>query len=400
MKKSVCVWAAVAIALVFNVSGEAVAESVSKGIAKTLQSAQNASKAGKWSACLADLRQAEGAGLTAYDTFIINELRGFCAFRSGDNATASRAYEANLGSQYATKASMPGRVKSLMQINYSSRNYAKAIEYGKRAISNGYGDGDVYTLVAQSYYVQDDFKNTREFTGKWIADQEKRGQVPRQNALDLYLTSCLKLKDEACTSAGFEKLVSYYPNPDAWANLMTSLFKTGTESSMLQTYRLATEVGAMRRGDDYTEMAQLALEQGIPGEAQAAIEAGFARKAFPTQRDIDRNNRLLATAKTKVAADKASLAQADREAAAGKAGDADLRVGQAYMSYGQYPQAVTAIQRGIAKGNVASLPSAQISLGLAQFKAGNKAEALKAFKAVKGDANLERIAKLWSLRVK
>ena len=70
------------------------------------------------------------------------------------------------------------------------------------------------------------------------------------------------------------------------------------------------------------------------------------------------------------------------------------------MSYGQFPQAVTAIQRGIAKGNVASLPSAQISLGLAQFKAGNKAEALKAFKAVKGDANLERIAKLWSLRVK
>ena len=72
MKKSVCVWAAVAIALVFKLSGEAVAESVSKGIAKTLQSAQNASKAGKWSACLADLRQAEGAGLTAYDTFIIN----------------------------------------------------------------------------------------------------------------------------------------------------------------------------------------------------------------------------------------------------------------------------------------------------------------------------------------
>lgn len=284
-----------------------------------------------------------------------------------------------------------------MQINYNARNYAKAIEYGQRAISKGSADAAVYTLIAQSYYVQNDFKNTRDFTGKWIADQEKRGQAPKQNALDMYVTACMKLNDAACTSTGFEKLVSYYPNPDAWANLMQALFKAGDEASMLQTYRLATEVGSMRNGSDYTEMAQLALEKGLPAEAQSAIEAGFSRKAFVEQREIDRNNRLLTNAKGRIAADKAGLAARDKQAAAGKSGDADLAVAESYMSYGQYAEAVAAAQRGIAKG-VANAANAQLVLGIAQYRAGNKADAVKAFKAVKGNESLQRLAKLWSLR--
>jgi tetratricopeptide (TPR) repeat protein len=398
MTKAVVVWSAVAVALLLIPAGDLRAETVSKGIAKTLQSAQNASKSKKWGACLADLKQAEAAGgLTAYDTYIINELRGFCAFSSGDSATALRAYESNLSSQFATKASMPGRVKALMQIHYNSKNYGKAIEYGQRAISNGTADADVYTLIAQSYYVQNDFKSARDFTGKWIADQEKRGQTPKQNALNMYVTSCMKVNDAACTSAGFEKMVSYYPNPDAWANLMQALFKGGDEASMLHTYRLATEVGSMRNGSDYTEMAQLALERGLPGEAQSAIEAGFSRKAFTEQRDMDRNNRLLTNAKGRVAADKAGLAQRDKQAAAGKSGDADVLVAESYLSYGQYPEAVAAAQRGIAKG-VTNAADAQLVLGIAHYRAGNKADAAKSFKAVKGNESLQRLAKLWSLR--
>jgi hypothetical protein len=398
MTKSVLVWSAVAVALLLVPAGDVHAETVSKGIAKTLQSAQTASKAKKWSACLSDLRQAEGAGgLTAYDTYIINELRGFCAFSSGDSGSALRAYETNLGSPFATKASMPGRIKSLMQIHYNAKNYGKAIEYGQRAISNGTADADVYTLIAQSYYVQDDFKKARDFTGKWIADQEKRGQIPKQNTLNIFLTSCMKLNDAACTSAGFEKTVSYYPNPDAWANLMQSLFKAGDKASMLQTYRLATEVGAMPNGSDYREMAQLALENNLPAEAQAAIEAGFARKIFVEKRDIDSNTRLLASAKGRVAADKASLPQRDKTAAAGKDGNADIAVAESYLSYGQYAEAVAAAQRGIAKG-VTNAANAQLVLGMAHYKAGNKADAVKAFKAAKGNESLQRLAKLWALR--
>ena len=386
------------LAVMFQFAPVAHAEKVSPAVAKTLQAAQNASKARKWADCLSNLKTADAtAGKTAYDTFIINELTAFCALSSNDIATATRAYEANISSPFAADK-VAQRTRDLAKIYFNARDYKKTVEVGRDAIAKGYGDPDTYLVVAQSYYQMNDFRNAWEFVGNWIKDQEKRGQRPRENAIQIYVTSCMRLKDEACTAAGFEKLVTYYPNPAGWANLMQSLFASRNEAAAFNAYRLATDVGAMRTGDDYTEMAQRALEKGLPGEALSTLEAAFARKVFTDKRDIDRNTRLLNTTKERAAADRASLAKQDRDAAASKSADVDLRVGQAYMSYGQYAQAVTAIRRGIAKGNATDPAEAQLVLGIALLKSGNKAEAGRVLRGIKGDAELQRVAKLWSLR--
>ncbi len=397
MKKSFGLLAAV-VAAMFQFSSVANAEKVSPAVAKTLQAAQNASKARKWAECLSNLRTADAtAGKTAYDSFIINELTAFCALSSNDVATATRTYEANLASPFAADK-IAQRTRDLAKIYFNARDYKKTVEVGRGAIAKGYSDQDTYLVVAQSYYQMNDFRNARDFVGNWIKDQEKRGQRPRENAIQIYVTSCMRLKDEACTAAGFEKLVTYYPNPAGWANLMQSLFASRNDAAAFNAYRLATEVGAMRTGDDYTEMAQRALEKGLPGEALTTLEAAFARKVFTDKRDLDRNTRLLNTTKERAAADRAGLAKQDRDAATGKSADADLRVGQAFMSYGQYPQAVNAIRRGIAKGNASDPAEAQLVLGIALLKSGSKAEAVKVLRDIKGDAELQRVAKLWSLR--
>ena len=397
MRKSVVLFAAAVVGS-FQVVSVANTEKVSAAVAKPLQAAQNASKARKWAECLSNLRTADAtAGKTAYDTFIINELTAFCALSSNDVAAATRAYEANLASPFAADK-IAQRTRDLAKIYFNARDYKKTVEVGRDAITKGYGDADTFLVVAQSYYQMNDFRNAREFVGNWIKDQERRGQRPRENAIQIYVTSCMRLKDEACTAAGFEKLVTYYPNPAGWANLMQTLFASRNEAAAFNAYRLATDVGAMRTGDDYTEMAQRALEKGLPGEALTTLEAAFARKVFTDKRDIDRNTRLLNTTKERAAADRASLAKQDRDAAAGKSADADLRVGQAFMSYGQYPQAITAIRRGITKGNATDPAEAQLVLGIALLKSGNKAEAGRVLRAVKGDAELQRVAKLWSLR--
>ena len=84
--------------------------------------------------------------------------------------------------------------------------------------------------------------------------------------------------------------------------------------------------------------------------------------------------------------------------AAGKSGQVDVRLGQAFLSYGQYQEALAAIQRGIGKGNVKNMAEAQLALGQAYLKLGNKAEAAKAFNAVQGDELLSRLGSLWALR--
>ncbi|MGA0735316.1 MAG: hypothetical protein ACO3PC_07545 [Steroidobacteraceae bacterium] len=371
----------------------------SAAAAKTLAAAQAASKANRWAECITKAREAQGvAGKNAYDDFISNELIGFCATRSNDFATAVKAYETNLASSFVDAKALPARNKAILQLYYSMKSYPKVIEYGQKMIKDGSADADTYLLVAQTYYQTGDNKATRDFVGKWIADQERRGQRPRENAIQMYVTACMKLKDEACTAGGFEKLVTYYPNPAGWANLMQSLFASRNDAAAFGAYRLAMDVGAMGGASDYTEMAQRAIEMNIPAEAQKTLEAAFAKKAFTEKRDIDRNTRLLNAAKERAAASKAGVAKQERDAAAGKSGDADLAVGQVHLSLGDAASAVKAIQRGIAKGNVTNVAEAQLVLGIAQLRAGNKAEASKAFKAVKGDADLERVAKLWALR--
>lgn len=378
---------------------------VSKQILKPLVSAQNAIKAEKWAECVTSAQAANAFdSKTPYDTYAINDLLGFCALRAGDTQTAMTAFATVLDSSFADPARRVSLLKGLMQINYQNKNYAKAIEYGKRSVTEGVADADVYLFTAQAYYLQGDYKNTHDFLVAWLQSSAQKGEVPKENAVQLYLSACIKLSDDACTIRALEMHATHYPKPEVWNNLMTLMLRANanSEKSLLNIYRFSFEAGAMRRGDDYTEMAQLAMTQGLPGEAQSVLEAGIGAGAIATDRDKSAAQAILATAKTQVAGDRSTLAKQEKDIAAAKTGDPDVKLGLAYMSYGQFPQAVAAIQRGIAKGGLKRVndADAQLALGIAQLRAGDKAAATTTFAAIKGDETQSRLARLWSLRAK
>ena len=66
-------------------------------------------------------------------------------------------------------------------------------------------------------------------------------------------------------------------------------------------------------------------------------------------------------------------------------------LGQAYLSYGKYDEAISAMERGIKKGGVTDADEAQISLGIAHMKKGQKDQARQAFKAVKDGLEVDSI---------
>jgi len=84
-----------------------------------------------------------------------------------------------------------------------------------------------------------------------------------------------------------------------------------------------------------------------------------------------------------------------------------IRVGRQIQGFGDAAKAVEALQRGITKGVTAPdvaaekqgerVDEAYMTLGLAHLKNNNKAEAAKAFRLVKRDPIMVRIAKLWLL---
>jgi hypothetical protein len=385
-----------------GVAGIAVAQAptVSKALAKPLKAAQDAQAKKDWRGALAELDKADAiASKSAYDQYLISEMRGFSYVRLNNYAEAGRNLEAGLNSGFLAQDDVPARVRALSQINYQTKNYGKAIEYGNRAIKGGYADAELYTLVGQAYYVQGDFKGTHKFMDNYVADQIRRGQTPKKQSLELILSSCVKLKDDDCTTGALERLVKYYPSPEYWQNIMYSLFRAPDRDDkvLFNTFRLAADVDALKRGEDYTEMAQLAIEQGSPGEAVSVLEKGFEKNIFADQREKDKNQRLLDLAKKSAATDQAALTKLATETGAAKTGGADVGLGKGYLSYGEYDKAAAAIQRGITKGGLNDKSEATLLLGISQLKGGNKNDAVKTFNTIKADEKYGRLASLWAI---
>jgi len=230
-----------------------------------------------------------------------------------------------------------------------------------------------------------------------VGKQEK----PDEDSLKLLWQFCDKAGDKAGAAKAVEKLVAYYPKPEYWANALASLANADTKDSHLQlnVYRLMLDVGVLKRGIDYSDMAELSLDQGYPGETQSVLQKAFGENVFTEQRDKDRYQHLLDGAKQRAAADLASLPKQEQDATAAPQGDKLVQVGAAYMSYGQNDKAIAAITKGIAKGSLKYPDEANLLLGIAQLRSHDAADAQRSFEKVGGSSNpgYARLGKLWAL---
>ncbi len=376
---------------------------VSKELAPSLKAAQDALGKKQIPEAIAKLKEAEGnPKKTPFDQHIINELAGVAYAKSNNYQEASKYFEAEINDGFLEEKEVPGRIKAVAQMNYQLKNYDKAIEYGQRAIKGGFADEEMKTLVGQSYYLKGDYKGTLKFYDELIAQQIRAGQTPKDEPLQLALSACVKLNDSECTTKELERLVEYHPKPEYWQNLLYSVRSAPNlgDKNTLQVYRLMSELDVLKDPTDYTEMAQLAIEQGNPGEAQHILEKGLQKGVFTDARQKDKNQRLLESAKKAAAADQATLAKVEADANSSSTGDKNIGVGIAYLGYQQYDKALEQLSKGVTKGGVRNDAEAHLLLGIAQLKNGKKDDAVKSFKAVKGDQNLERLAELWSLHAK
>jgi len=378
---------------------------VSKAIIKQAQAAQAAIKAEKWADCIAALAATDAApDKTPYDDYAVSELRTVCAARSNDLAAAevslARGLEVGEANGFVDEENRKLKLRQLTQVNYQLKNYRRAAEFGRRSAQAEPTNRDVRLLTAQSLYLVPDNAGVAAFVEPWVTELEQRKETPPDLALNLWASACVRMKDDKCVRRAVEKQVAYAPSEEAWGNLFLLTMRDAPQDQNLNVLRFAYEVGALKTGDDIAEYASLAMEKGYPGEAQSVLETAVAAGKFggPGKTTPGAAN-LLQQSKAAAAPDRASLARQAKEAAAQKTGVAEVRLGQAYLSYGQPAEAVASIERGLAKGGVKAVDEANLTLGIARLKAGDKAGAVTAFDAVK-DPFMARLAGYWKLRAR
>lgn len=386
-----------------SVSGVAAADqsgpTVSKALAKPLKAAQDGMPARNWDAVLSNLKEAQTTAgeKSAYDNFVINQMLGFVYVQKQDYASAAPALEAAAQSQYATPEQQKGWLRAVMGSYFAQRNYSKTVEVGEQAVKHGVTDTETYTTIADSQSKLGDWKGAAATIQQVVEHQAK----PDKKLLEFQWNCYVKLNDSADAGRVIEKLVAFYPEPDYWLNALAPLSRMDIKDAHLQlnVYRLMNDVGVLKRPSDYAEMAELALDQGYPGETQAILEKAFAQRIFTEQRDKDRYQHLLDGVKQRVTADLAQLGSSEKDAAVAPTGDAYLRLGAAYLSYGQNDKALAAITKSIDKGNLKSADEARLLLGIAKLRAKNAPEAERDFDKVSMSSNTAyaRLGRLWAL---
>ena len=373
-------------------------------VAAALKPAQEALQAKKWQDALAKIREAQAApDKNAYDVYVIHEFACQAYLGAQQYGEAAKECEAWLGeTQYVQESEKPRIIKTLLALNYQLKNYDKAIEYGQQAVKGGFANEEDKNTLAQAYYLKGDFKSAFKTEDGIIDAEIKAGQQPKEQQLALVLNSCLKLDDKACQEHTIERLVTYYPKPEYWQQLLFTVLHdaSGNDGNTMETYRLMFEVDTLKSASDYNEMAQMAIEQGSPGEAVKVLEKGFQANVFTDQRAKERNTRLLDTAKKTASNDQTTLAKTAAEADKASTGAKNAGVGLAYLGYGQYDKAIDEFQKALTKGGLRNEADTRLLLGVAQYKAGHKDEAYKTWKTVKGDPVLERLASLWAVHAK
>lgn len=378
-------------------------QQVSPKLAKPLHEAMEDLKAHKYSDALAKLKEADASpDKKPYDQHVINDFLGFAYAKTNNPAEAAKAWGAEIEDGITSQADIATKTKEVAALYYQAKNYDKAVDYGNRAIKGGFADEQTRTIVSQSYYLKGDYKNVLKFEEAQVDNQIKAGQTPTNESLMLIYSACQKLQDEACTTRAMEKLVTYYPKPESWAQLLYAVRKetSSNENDLMQTYRLMFDTDVLKDPSDYMEMAELALDSGSPGEAQKVLERAFQKNVFTDQRTKDRAQRLLDNAKKRATSDQAGLAKLEQDANSAATGDKNVAVGRAYLGYGQYDKADDQLTKGLSKGSLKNEADARLTLGIAQLKSGHKDDAVKTFKSVKGDPALEKLASLWTLHSK
>jgi len=144
-------------------------------------------------------------------------------------------------------------------------------------------------------------------------------------------------------------------------------------------------------------MSQALFVGGFAIEAERIMDKGLAAGLFSGE-ELTRATRTRDTAKRKADEDRKALAGASKSLAAAKTGDAAYKVGQLYFSAGKYAEAADAMRKALTLPGLNDVDDANMEMGIALVRLGKKAEAAKAFDAVK-DPKYAEVARLWKLHI-
>lgn len=380
-------------------TGQAIAQGVRAEVGRPLQQAGDLLGAGKAKQALAKVREAEAVGgKSAAEQLTIDRMKAAAAQRAGEPAIAIRALEAIHARVGGNEA---GQIAEQLASTYAQqRNNAKATEWMNKAVASGNNSAAMRQLKEYLQGTSGDYNAIAKDAGAQVHAAEAAGRRPDEG--DLLRLADAQQRTGAMNAyvVTLEKLLLHYPKKDYWNAYLSRLpRKPGfADRFALDVLRLKLASGTLTKTEDFMEMAQLSLQQGLPSEARRITEQGFKSGALGTGAEAARHQRLRDLAIKEEGELRAKLEGQAAEAMTFKEGDGLVKVGYSYVSLGEFDKGIDLIKQGIKKGNLKRPEDAKLRLGLAQLQqAKTKQAGIQTLRSVKGGDGAQEIARLWTV---
>ncbi len=342
------------------------AAAVSKAVGAALNQAAAAAKSGNAGAVGSAINNAKAAAKTPEEHAKVAQMAAYAYSRTGQYGKAAAELEA---SGQATP-------KALAELYYNAGDYTKAVALAKKA-----GGDEMTVLIAQAAIKQGHYAEAVSSYNKLIA-----ANGPKPQYLENLAGAQYKSGDKKGYLATTEKLIKIDASPARWQTLLVEAQKNQMRpEAKLALFHLMDATGNLKRPEDISEFAKLAIVNNQPGVAQAVLtKAGGSLGSDPMTAKL-----------AQAAAQRAQAAGANAASLAANPATA-AQAGGAYFGLGQFPAAASAYGKAAAAGGP-NADEAKVFEGIAQLKGGQGGAAKTTFASVTDAGGMKDIADLWKL---
>jgi tetratricopeptide (TPR) repeat protein len=374
-----------------------------KETADRVKAAQEAGNKGNFSEAIRVLKEAKVKGplpLSPQEEQAINEYLIYAASSARDYKLVLQTVDERLATGRVAGADLVRKLRLKATTLYATGDYRGAVAaFNKLIETQGSGTADDLQLLGNAQLALRDYRAAIPTLEKAVVAAQKAGKPAATvgKLLEGLNSAYNETKNKDKRAETLHRLMAVSPKASVFKQL-ANVYEAESKNDpvvMVNIYRLGSSRGLLS-ADHYAKYAEVALDLASPGEAVAMLEKGMAGGAIKKD---DRNNRLLADAKSQIVRLKGGLAQLERETMATKNGESEAKLAIAYFTLKNYAKAVEAGKRGIdeGKGKLRRADDLNMLLGIALMEGKKPAEARNAFKAAAtANVKISGVADLWS----
>ena len=364
---------------------------ISKQARKAIVELQTAVDANDTASIPAKLAAAQSAAKTGDDKFMIAVLQTRAATSAGDLAGMRAGIDALRASGAAETPDLIARYNNLGKRYYDAKQFDLAAGAFDQTLSIDANNSDALKMLASTRDTQGRGGDAAALMAKSIAATKAAGAKPKEN--DYKFAAKIAYNAKAPVAAEITRAwLADYPSPTNWRDgLRIYRDVNGLQGeAKLNVMRLARAANALVGEGDYFGFVNELVTRGYLNEAKAVLDEGGAKKAI----DVNKIAFKQFAPKLAKAPSRAMIDTVAKTALNGP-GKAAMEAGEALYGVGAYAEAAPLFKAAAAKGGV-DVNEANLRLGMALARAGDKAGATAALNAVSGSqANTAKYWLIW-----